>query len=156
MTFFFVPSCGTACSGHVTVPHKAAKVRASVRAFEDHPGGSKVRFLNPSELTCVCRAPDQFMGCARLDRDKKRGTTINADTIHSDRNATADVITMSARASGADAFDAAEDPAKGTGNQRLIGGWNGPTAIQHIARTGLLCGSCGHRHCKWRPAQRPA
>jgi hypothetical protein len=68
------------------------------------------------------------MWCARLDRDKKRGTTINADTIHSDRNATADVITMSARASGADAFDAAEDPAKGTGNQRLIGGWNGPTA----------------------------
>ena len=53
MTFFFVPSCGTACSGHVTVPHKAAKVRASVRAFEDHPGCSKVKFLNPSELTCL-------------------------------------------------------------------------------------------------------
>ena len=57
---------------------------------------------------------------------------MNADTIHSDRNDTAAVITMAARASGAGAFDAAEDPAKGAGNQRLIGVWNGPTAIKHI------------------------
>jgi hypothetical protein len=54
---------------------------------------------------------------------------MNACTINSD---TADVITTAARAPGADVFDAAEDPAKGAGNQRLTGVGNDPTAIKHI------------------------
>jgi len=57
---------------------------------------------------------------------------MNAYAIHSDRNDTADVITISVRASGAGAFDAAEDPASGAGDQRLTGIWNGPTSIRHI------------------------
>jgi hypothetical protein len=109
------------------------------------------------------------MWWARLDRDRKRGTTMNADTIHSDRNATADVITMAARASGAGAFDVAEDPAKGAGNQRLIGVWNGPTAIRHIypyalfnksplqlRRIGALGGKAHGRNQRARRALLPA
>ena len=57
---------------------------------------------------------------------------MNAYTILSDTNATADVITMAARASGEGALDAAEDAARGNGNQRLIGTCNRPAAIRHI------------------------
>jgi hypothetical protein len=49
---------------------------------------------------------------------------MNAFSIHSDRNATVDITAMAARASGRGAFDAAEDPAREAGNQRLIGVWN--------------------------------
>ena len=57
---------------------------------------------------------------------------MNVDAIHTDNCTALHATSMGFRASGAGAFDAAEDPASGAGDQRLTGIWNGPTSIRHI------------------------
>jgi hypothetical protein len=58
---------------------------------------------------------------------------MNADAINTDNNTAQHAARMAVRASGA-VTDIADIPADSipTDNQRLIGVWNGPTAIRHI------------------------
>src|ERR1039457_5413201 len=73
------------------------------------------------------------MWCTRLDRDKKRHTTMNVDAINTDNSTALHATRMAVRASGA-VTDIADIPADSipTDNQRLIGVWNGPTALRHV------------------------
>jgi hypothetical protein len=64
------------------------------------------------------------MWCTRLDRDKERHTTMNVDAINTDNSTALHATRMAVRASDDDAIPA--------DSRRLIGVWNGPTAIRHI------------------------
>jgi len=57
---------------------------------------------------------------------------MNVDAIHTDNSTALHTAAMAVRAPATGAFDAAENPASGVHNQRLIWAWNGQTAIRHI------------------------
>ena len=94
---------------------------------------------------------------------------MNVDAINTDNSTALHATRMAVRASGADAFDAAENPANGADNKRLIGVWNGPTAFRHaypnalfnksplqLRRIGALGGKAYARNSRARRAMMPA
>jgi hypothetical protein len=167
MTFSFVPSCGTAPSGHVTVPH----VKSMVRAFEELSGMAKsyVPELSGMELTVV-RHLINSCGVPGRTGAKREPTTMNVHAIDTEGNAIVHAITMVARGSGAGVVDTAGNFADSVpeDHQQATGVWN-RTAFRHVypyalfnksplelRRIGALGGKAHGRNQRARRALLPA
>jgi hypothetical protein len=115
MSFSFVPSFGTACSGHVTVPHTTS----IVWAFEEHPVFAKVKFPECYRIDLQV-AWHLINSCGRPGwTGTKRGPNMNAHRIDSQ-------TTTVHAAPGAGVFANAENRAGliTSGNHEQVDGWN--------------------------------